>query len=147
MGNIVRGSTVLLALAAVLFTSAAQAMEIWKFDKMADADQDEYVGDLVVGAEKVLKEEGRPDLAAKVHKLITTIPPGDKISVGIAEFEVNLALARVFDAKNLAKDPKAQRVEVEDAMAATMKKNGIELPDSFFNVMKDFKPKHSPQKK
>ena len=37
---------------AMLFSSPAQAMEIQKFDKMVDADQDEYVGDLVVGATK-----------------------------------------------------------------------------------------------
>lgn len=35
--------TAAFLLAALLFTSAAQAMEIRHFDKMADADQDEYV--------------------------------------------------------------------------------------------------------
>lgn len=40
--------------AAMLFTSAAQAMEIRQFDKMAGSDQDRYVGVLVQSAEQVL---------------------------------------------------------------------------------------------
>jgi hypothetical protein len=38
-------------LAAMLSASVAQAMEIRQFDKMADQNQSEYIGDLVVGAE------------------------------------------------------------------------------------------------
>jgi hypothetical protein len=55
--------------AAMLFTSAAQAMEIRQFDKMAIPDQSEYVGLLVQGAEQVLRDEGRADLAAQVEHL------------------------------------------------------------------------------
>jgi|SRR5882672_1555046 len=126
---------------AMLFAHSAQAMEIWQYDKMADADQSEYVADLVVGAQKVLRDDGKPNVAEQVRKLFTTIVPGNKIPLGVAEFEVNLALARVYDAENIAKDPKAQRVEVEDAMGATLQKNGIEVPDSFFTVATSFKPK------
>jgi hypothetical protein len=45
--------------AAMFLTSAAQAKEIQRFDKMADQDQGEYVGILVEGAENVLS--GAPD--------------------------------------------------------------------------------------
>src|ERR1700674_3753072 len=62
--------------AAMLFTTGAQAMEIRQFDKMADQDQAEYVGLLVQGAEKVLTDEGRSDLAAQVEHLFTTRNPG-----------------------------------------------------------------------
>jgi galactokinase len=127
--------------AAMLFTSAAQAMEIRQFDKMAIPDQSEYVGLLVQGAEQVLRDEGRADLAAQVDHLFTTTDPGDAHTIGSVEFELNLALARVADAKRAEKDPNAQRVEVEDAMAVTLQKNHIDLPDSFYNVNKDFKPK------
>jgi hypothetical protein len=61
------------------------------------------------------------------------------------EFNRNLARARVIDAQNIAKDPNAQRVEVEDAMFATLQKNGIELPDSFFTVLSNFHPKYPPK--
>jgi hypothetical protein len=60
---------------------------------------------------------------------------------------LTLAKARVTDAKNIEKDPKAQRIEVEDAMAVMLKKNGVELPDSFFTVASGFKPKFPMQTK
>ncbi|HEX3912700.1 MAG TPA: hypothetical protein VHW71_04270 [Steroidobacteraceae bacterium] len=132
--------------AAVLLSSAAHAMEIRQYDKMADRDQAAYVQVLVDGAQKVLKDGGRVDLARKMDQLFTEIPAGDKISLGMEEFENNLALARVTDAKNVIKDPNAQRLEVEDAMAVTLQKNGIEVPDSFFTVASGFRPKYPPHK-
>ena len=132
--------------AAMLVTSAAQAMEIRQFDKMADRDQSEYVGLLVQGAEKVLTDEGKADLAAQVDKLFLTIPAGDKMSLGMTEFEVNLARVRVVNAKNVEKTPSAPRLEVEHAMILTLKDNGITLPKSFMHVGDNFKPKHPPQK-
>jgi hypothetical protein len=134
-------------LAAMLFTGAAQAMEIRQFDKMAGQDQDEFIAELVQGAEKVLTAEGKPDLAAQVSHLFTTNAPDGNISIGMSDFMLDLAKARLADAKRAAKDPKARRLEVEDAMAVTLQANHIELPDSFFTVNKDFKPKHAPQKK
>ena len=50
-------------------------------------------------------------------------------------------------------EPKTQkpefypRLEVEDAMFVTLQKNYIPLPDSFYTVNKNFKPKHLPQSK
>lgn len=139
--------TSLKVLAAVLLVSltasrAAQAMEIRQFDKMAVPDQGEYVGLLIAGAEKVLNEEGRPDLAEKVVQLFTTTEPGDAATLGNVEFQKNLARARLADAKNVAKDPNARRIEVEDAMAVTLKKNGIDPPQSFFTVGSSLRSKH-----
>jgi hypothetical protein len=53
----------------VLAASAAQAMQIRQFDKMADRDQSEYIGDLIVGAENALASEGKPDLGAQIKTL------------------------------------------------------------------------------
>lgn len=44
--------TATLLSASLLLTSAAQAMDIRKFDKMAIKDQFEYVGLLVEGADR-----------------------------------------------------------------------------------------------
>ena len=52
-----------------------------------------------------------------------------------------LARARVADAKRPANDPNARRLEVEDAMIVTLRKNGIELPPNFLTVASGFKPK------
>src|SRR5581483_3338115 len=130
---------------AMLLSSAAQAMEIRQFDKMAIPDQGDYVGLLIAGAERVLNDGGRADLAAKVVQLFTTTMPGDVHTVGNVEFQMNLARARLADAKNVAKDPNTRRIEVEDAMAVTLKKNGIDLPQSFFTVGATFRPKLPPQ--
>jgi hypothetical protein len=135
--------------AAMLLTSAAQAMEIRQFDKMAEQDQGEFVSALIQGAEKVLTDEGRPDLAAQVSHLFTTNAPNSNISIGMSQFMVTLAVLRVKDAEIGAKDPNTQRIEVEDAMAMTLQENGnhIDLPDSFFTVASNFKPKLPPQTK
>lgn len=132
--------------ATVLFTGAAQAMEIQQFDKMADQDQAEFVGLLVQGAEKVLIAQGKTNLAAQVDQLFTKIPSGDQMPLGMTEFEINLALARVADVKRVENDPNAPRLEVEHAMIVTLKKNGIVLPPSFMTVAKDFKPRFPPAK-
>jgi hypothetical protein len=124
-------STFLLAL--MLLASAAQ-------------DQSEYIGNLIVAAENALTDEGRADLSAQIKHLFTTKMPGDADVIGMVEFERNLALARVEDVQNVAKDHKAKRIEVEDAMAVTLHKNGVEVPDSFYTVLSGFKPKF-PRKK
>ncbi len=93
--------------AAMLFTGAAQAMEIQQFDKMANDDQAEYVGALIQGAEKVLTDEGRADLAAKISHLFTTNAPDGNVSIGMSQFMLTLAKARVTDAKNVEKDPQS----------------------------------------
>jgi hypothetical protein len=133
--------------AAMLLTSAAQAMEIQKFDKMSQDDRANYVSELIQGAEKILTDDGKSDLAAQVSHLFTTNAPGAHISIGMAEFMRNLARLRVADAENAQKHFTDPRVEVEDAMFVTLQKNYIDLPDSFFTVAKDFKPKHAPEKK
>jgi hypothetical protein len=143
MLKIVRGLGVVLVSAAILSANVAQAMEIYKFDKMSDADQKEYVGELVEGAQRVLREDGRSDLAEKVAKLFTTKAPDSDISIGMSAFITNLALTRVSDLKRLEKDPHATRLEVEHAMILTLKHRDIVLPKSFMNVMKDFMPKHA----
>ena len=128
-------------LAALILGQPAQAMEIQKFDKMSAQDQSDYIVVLIEGAQKVLIDAGRRDLADKVHNLFTTTLPGDKSPFGSVEFERNLNRARLADIQNLQKDPHAQRLEVEDAMFVTLKKNGIELPESFFTVAANFHPK------
>jgi hypothetical protein len=127
--------------AAVLLSGAARAMEIWQFDKMAVRDQGDYIQLLVDGAQKVLIDDGHRDLAEQVYQLFTEIPRGDEMPLGMTEFERNLALARVADAENVEKDHNARRLEVEHAMLATLKKNGIVLPRSFMTVGNGFRPK------
>jgi hypothetical protein len=137
---------ILALLLVSAFTRPALAMEIQQYDKMAQEDRLDYIVGMVDGAEKVLTDAGRPADAGKVRHLFTTNAPGGDISIGMAEFMRNLARLRVADAENVVKNPKDPRIEVEDAMAVTLTKNGIKLPDTFFTVSKDFKPKYPPAK-
>jgi hypothetical protein len=134
------------AIVLTLSASAAQAMTIIQFDKMALQDQADYITALVNGAQKVLTDQRKDEIAVKTYKLMTDVRPGDTIPFGMIQFEENLDRARLFDAQTHAKDANAQRVEVEDAMAATLQKNGIELPDAFFAVNNNFRPKLSPKR-
>ena len=127
--------------AAMLFSGTAQAMLIQQFDKMDGRDQDVYVGDLVVGAEKVLTDSGRPDLALQVKKLFTTKEADEKDTIGMVEFEINLA--RLHDM--VKRNPNASRLEVEHAMILTLKDHNIILPPSFMHVASGFQPKFPPQ--
>jgi hypothetical protein len=148
-GGFMKHSNKLLAAtflaAALLLPGSARAMEIQQYDKLAIEDQVAYQDQLILGAERVLKDEGHADLAAKVEHLFTTIDPGDAHTIGDVELERNLAILRADDSKNAIKHPNDPRLEVEDAMYATLDKNGIKLPDSFYSVGKNFKPKHPPQ--
>jgi hypothetical protein len=115
-----------MAFLAVMFSmlllmgSPTQAMELQQFDKMAAADQSDYIVVLIVGAQRVLIDSGRKDLADKVHILFTRTIPGDESPVGVVEFESNIARARLADLRNLEKDPHSPRLEIEDAMFVTL---------------------------
>jgi hypothetical protein len=133
--------------ATMFFTGVAQAMQIQQFDKMAGQDQSDYINVLIDGAEKVLADEGRSDLAKQVEHLFTTKEAGDSDTLGMISFEARLASLRAIDARNAENNPGAPRLEAEHAMFQALKDNGIILPKSFMTVASGFKPKLPPQAK
>jgi len=137
--------------AAMLFSSAAQAMEIRQFDKMADQDRQDFLNSLPKAAETVLEQEGRSADALKVHHLFNEIHPGDVMSFGEIELEENLDNQRVRDAQKHIKNPDAPRLQVESALALTLSKNGVQItPDFVRSLMQltgTFQPKFPPQTK
>jgi hypothetical protein len=124
----------------MLMTNLAQAMQVQVYERMSVNDQADYTSLLVKGTEQVLTDEGRPDQAAQVEKLFTTIEPGDEHSLGMVELELNVAAVIKADADNLVKNPTAKPLQVELAMIGTLKKNGIILPKSFMHVGDSFQP-------
>ena len=141
-------STIIAASFALLLTGAAHTMEIQQFDKMGQDDRAEYVSELIQGAEKVLTAEGRADQAEQVAYLFRTNAPDGKLSIGMSDFMITLAKARLADSQRALQDPNAKRVRVEDAMAVMLKKlHGIDLPQAFFTVGGGFEPKLPPQNK
>ena len=128
--------------ATLLLSSTAHAMLIRQFDKMANRDQVDYIDGLVTGAEKVLTAAGKPALAAQVERLFTTKLGNDADTIGMVEFERNLAITRADNADH----PQDQPSEVEDVIVITLENNHIPLPDSFYDVNKNFRPKLPPKK-
>lgn len=61
MSRFARSTTILSA--AMLLCGTAQAMEIEKFDRMAAQDQSDYIVVLIEGAQKLLIQSGKKDLA------------------------------------------------------------------------------------
>ena len=135
------GFGVLAVSASLLFASAAKAMEIRQFDKMAISDQGNYVALLLQGAQKILVDAGKGVQALKLNKLFSQVRPGDKMSIGMLQFEENLDRGRLFDAERYAKDHNARRLEVEDVMIVALKKNDIIMPPEFVHVADKFRPK------
>jgi hypothetical protein len=127
------GLAAALASAAIQFAVTANAMSFPQFDKMSTSGQAEFIADLVDRTEKALKDEGKAELAMKVEQLFADIKPGDKMSLGLAELERNVARARLADVHRLEKDPKAPLLDVEDALFVTLQKNGIELSSNAMN--------------
>jgi hypothetical protein len=101
---------------------------------------------LIQGAEKVLTDEGRSDQAEQGATLFRTNAPDGNISIGMSDFMITLAKARLADAQSAQQYPDAKRVQVEDAMAVMLKNlHGIDLPKSFFTVNSNFRPKLPPK--
>ncbi len=117
----------------VLFASTSNATTFPVFDHMNSSAQAEFIADMVDRTEKALRDDGKPDLALKTEQLFAPVEPGNKISPGLAELESNVASVRVVDLDGLKKDPKAQRVDVEDALFLTLKRNGIDLSSNAMN--------------
>ena len=123
--------------AAMLLPSAAQAAEFRQFDRMNIEAQSEYVAVMIATTQKALKSDGRADFAAKMERLFTTIEPGDSMPLGLVEYVRNEARARLADAKRAEKDPNARRLDVEDALFVTLKKNGIVMSSKAMNTVID----------
>ena len=137
------GVAAILCFATCALGSAngARAMPIVEYDKMAVSDQSDYVVALIEGAQELLIDRAQNDLAARVHTLFTEIKPGNTIPTGMQEFETYLANVRVLDAQRYAKSHDVARLEVEQAMILTLRRNGISVPPAFMDVADDFRPK------
>jgi hypothetical protein len=114
---------------------SAQAIEFGRFDNMAVLDQAEFIAVMVDQTQNALVGAGQANDAAKIEQLFTTIEPGDKMSLGLVELESNVDRARVADADRATKDPNARRLDVEDALFVTLKKNNILMTTSITNAV------------
>ena len=131
--------------AALFFTTAANAMPIPRFDKMAQSDKNDYRASLVEGAAKALNAHGDAQQAQKLFALFTD--QGE--NGGARQLAKNMEIFRELNKENAANPNNKEPVyEVEHALALTLKDNGIVVPvDVLLTLGKDFKPKSPPSEK
>jgi hypothetical protein len=116
---------VAIVAAGLSFPVSMKAIGFEKFDRYNSVAQAECLANMVQMTMLAFHNEGRADLADQVDKLFTTTEPGDASPIGIVEVLRNVALARVADLKRFKNDPQAERIQVEDALFVTLKKNNI----------------------
>jgi hypothetical protein len=132
---------VAIAVAGLSFPAFTNAIGFEKFDSFNSVGQAECLAYMVQMTKLAFRNEGRADLAEQVDKLFTTTEPGDASPLGIVEVLRNVALARVADLKRFKNDAQAQRIQVEDALFVTLKKNNIfteAMPDEALQLTAGF---------
>lgn len=107
------------------------------FDRLPSEFQAEYVAVMIDATEKALRTAREGDAAQKVHQLMTTILPGDESPLGLVEYERNEARARVADLNDVQKNPRAERLDVADALFVTLEKNNIKLSTPVMDAVID----------
>ena len=131
--------------ASLLAPSAAQAMDIADYFKMADQDQGRFDDTLFVGAKQLLMQEGRIDLANQLDRLFTEVKTGSKLADGMADYQANLGAMAVAEVKREARNPSLPHLQAERAFRDAAQVHGIPLPPTFDTVAGNFRPKLPPK--
>lgn len=131
--------------ATMMFSGTAHAMDIKDYFKMVDQDQGRFNQTLLEGAEKALRDEGRPDLAQQLDKLFTEITSGNQISEGMAEYTLNLSDMLKAEIKRQGKNPDLPHLQAERAFRDVAEDHGITLPPAFDTVASNFHPQFPPR--
>jgi hypothetical protein len=132
-------------LAAILLARAAQAIDIKDYFKMADQDQGRFDQSLLTGAEKLLDDEGRTDLADQLDRLFTEVKTGNKLSEGMADYQANLGAMVIAEVKREARNANLPHLQAERAFLDAAKDHGIPLPPAFDTIASDFHPQFPPK--
>lgn len=150
MMNARRVLPLVITLSTILSAAGpSPAMEILQFERLAEFDQHAYVGDLAWGAVRILEEDCKPEIAAQVRKLFfnelnstnTDITDAATLREGTLSFGRKLMQM----SERAARSPEAaSRIRVESALLATLRENGIALPERFASIDSAFKPKVPP---
>jgi hypothetical protein len=123
------------ALIILVSSGAAQALEIWQYDRLAPGDQTRFVNMLLTGTITVF---AKTKDAAKIKALFAAKGPGP---FDTRELMATIAKERAADEQKAVQEPDMSRLEVEDALADMLKAHGISVPDSVYMVNRDFRAK------
>ena len=122
----------------LLFPAPAQAMAFLDFAKMNNDDEATYVSLLIEGAAKMLQMHGQPDQARKTLELFKDTGPHS----GVKQLALQMKRLNAINDRNaINPNNRAPVYQVEDAMALTLKDNGIIVPVSYLlTVNQNFVP-------
>lgn len=128
---------------AIACSGNARAMAILDFIKLNDDDASTYITALVEGSAKMLRANGHPDQARKAVALFKD--PGK--TGGVNQLALNLRMLNSQNNRNaINPNNRAHVFDVEDAMALTLRDNGIIVPVSYLEpINKDFRPVGPPR--
>lgn len=127
-----------LALSVALllaFAVPAGAMEIEAFDRMSVEDKSLYVFALLDGSKRLLVQQGRKEMAARLVTVFDTVTPSSQVPIAMDQFDRDLDAARQCHQKT------GKTMQVEDALLLTFGKFNIEIPRAeLMRIGQGFKP-------
>jgi len=136
MSRLIKSLAILSA--TMSLAGPAHATDIKDHFKMVVDDKGRFDQMLLDVAEKLLRDQGRPDLALRLHKLFTEITPGNKISQGMAEYTLNLSDMLRAEIKREASNPSLPHLQAETAFRDVAQDHGINLPPTFETMAASF---------
>src|SRR5271170_4466025 len=132
-----------LLLLSALGSGCARALSFHDFIRMNDDDDATYVTAMVEGVAKMLRANGQTDQA---RKLIAFFKDSSKQG-GVNQLAMNMKAMNGLNNRNaINPNNRAHVYEVEDAMALTLKENGIIVPAGYLLAINhDFRPAGPPR--
>jgi hypothetical protein len=130
-------------LLTILLSGHARAMPIEDFAAMNDDDDATYVTAMVEGTAKMLKTHGQADLAQKTINLFRD----SSKKGGLNQLIMNLKTLSTQNTRNQDNPNNRSPVyDVEDAMALTLKNNGVDVTADFLRTInEDFRASGLPR--
>jgi succinyl-CoA synthetase alpha subunit len=132
-----------LLLLIALGSGRARALSFHDFIRMNDDDDATYITAMVEGAAKMLRANGQPDQARKV---VAFFKDSSKQG-GVNQLAMNMNPMNGLNNRNaINPNNRAHVYEVEDAMALTLKENGIIVPAGYLlAINQNFQPVGPPR--
>ena len=110
-------------------------MEIEAFDRMSVEDKSLYVFALLGGSKRLLVQQGRKEMAARLVTVFDTVTPSLQVPIAMDQFDRDLEAARQYQQKT------GKTMQVEDALLLTFSKFNIEIPRAeLMKIGQSFKP-------
>jgi hypothetical protein len=138
----VKWAVAIISLGSCL-TGYAQAMSFDEFARLNNDDEAGYVAFLLEASAQMLKAKGLPDQASKAISYFND----SSHTGGVHELASNIKMLYGLNNRNaINPNNRAPTYQVEDALALTLKEDGIIVPTSYLlTASKNFQPSGPPR--